>query len=205
MTGIIDYQGGNIGSLTTMLETINKDYILTSDLNKLLECSHIILPGVGSFHSVAASLRKSINMEELVYEVRKKGIPFLGICVGMQLLAQYGTENGTTKGLGIIEGRVEKLTEFLPKTMKVPHIGWNNVYLNNFDESISAINQQDFYHVHSYFFNVKNQNDILAYVSYGIEIPVIVRRDNFIGVQFHPEKSQESGITFFQEIFYKLC
>lgn len=205
MTGIIDYNGGNIGSLMAMLDTINKNYILTSDLNKLLECSHIILPGVGSFDSVANSLRNSINMEELIYEVHKSGIPFLGICVGMQLLAKYGTENGITKGLGIIEGKVEKLTSYLPKNLKVPHIGWNNIYLNKFEGNFPAIEHLDFYHIHSYFLNPTNDSDIVAYVSYGMKIPVIVQKDNFIGVQFHPEKSQESGLIFFQEIFYKSC
>lgn len=206
MTGIIDYDGGNIGSLISMLDTINEEYILTSDIDKLLDCSHIILPGVGSFDSVARNLRKKIDLDKLVYEVNKKGIPFLGICVGMQLLADYSTENGITNGLGVIEGKVEELNKYLSEDLKIPHVGWNNIFLmNKSDENFLSINGRDFYHIHSFFFNVKHKENIVASVQYGIDIPVIVKKNNFMGVQFHPEKSQDSGIEFFKKIFYSTC
>ena len=193
MIGIIDYNAGNIGSLTALLNKIKAKYQVTSDVSILEKCSHIILPGVGSFSSAMEDLRRNVDIDRLLDIVESKEIPFLGICLGMQLMADWGYEGTKTKGLGVIPGEVLALDKYLNESFKLPHIGWNDLKILNNKHSLSAFNGLDFYHIHSYYFRVKNSENLVAHVDYGIEVPVIVEKNNYIGVQFHPEKSQQSG------------
>lgn len=193
MIGIIDYNAGNIGSLTALLHKIGVKYLITNDISVLQNCSHIILPGVGSFSSAMENLTKNIDIDHLLNIVKSKQIPFLGVCLGMQLMADWGEEGGMTKGLGIIPGKVVALKNYVDNGFKLPHVGWNDVYIKNVKHDMFAFNNLDFYHVHNYFFKIDKSENLIGYVDYGIEIPVIVEKENFIGVQFHPEKSQLPG------------
>lgn len=194
---IIDYGSGNIFSLKKSLEYI----ILEKKINCLIEVSdsykslnnatHIILPGQGAFNSCINGLNNLDGIvEELKNQVLEKKKPILGICVGMQLLANKSFENGTHEGLGWIDGEIRKL----PKESQIlPHMGWNIISCVNSHPTIDGLSDKHFYFVHSYYFKAKNVNDIVATSQYGIEFPCIVAKDNILGVQFHPEKSSFSG------------
>ena len=190
--GIINLGIGNIGSVCSMLKRLHIDFILTSDLELIQSCSHVILPGVGSFKNVYQKLCNELDVQELKSLISQNKFNILGICIGMQLLADSGVEGGQTEGLGLINGKIRKLADVLPQNLKIPHIGWNFV---QFNKNLSLMDS-DFYFVHSYFFDVENKANILGTVNYGIELPVFVKKDNVFGAQFHPEKSQLSGINF---------
>lgn len=197
MVGIIDYGAGNLGSVKAILDKMSIDYLLTSDILLLEKCTHVILPGVGSFKTVSETLHKNIDVKKLKKLVKEKAFKILGICIGMQLLAEYGEEGGGAKGLALIKGNVKSLKDVVKENIRLPHMGWNNLnvkedYLSTFSE----LNNLDFYHVHTYYFEVFNKKDIIATVDYGIEIPSFIQRDNVFGAQFHPEKSQKNGIKF---------
>lgn len=197
MIGIIDYGAGNLGSIKSIFRRMNVDYVITSDILVLETCSHVILPGVGSFRTVSETLHNNIDVKKLVKLVNDKVFKILGICIGMQLLAEYGEEGGGAKGLGLIDGRVKSLRHFVKSDLRIPHIGWNNLNINiNHINTFSELNNLDFYHIHSYFFDLTNKNEIIATVNYGIDIPSFIRRDNIFGAQFHPEKSQKNGVKF---------
>jgi len=193
---IIDYEAGNIHSIVSALSKItNKQHIIIKD-GKQKEVDLIILPGVGSFDQAMLKLKSAPNMISYIIKHIQAGKKFLGICVGMQILANIGYENGLSYGLGIIEGEVKKIPG---SNLKIPHIGWNNISLN-IDSSKSHLfqkfNNQDFYFVHSYYFSCKNRDNIVASSQYGIEIPAIISADNVIATQFHPEKSGDIGLDF---------
>ena len=197
MVGIIDYGAGNLGSLKAILTRMNVDYVISSDISVIKTCSHVILPGVGSFSKVSEILHKKIDVKKLVKLVNNKVFKILGICIGMQLLAEFGEEGGGAKGLGLIEGKVKSLRDFVKSDLSIPHMGWNNLNVNKSHlNTYSELNNLDFYHVHSYFFDLSNKSQIVATVSYGINIPSFIKRDNIYGAQFHPEKSQKNGIKF---------
>ena len=201
---IIDYGSGNIKSVYNSVKKTLNNYNLSFEVkvsNNLLEIKNsykIILPGVGSFNQCMDRINK---IEDLVGtlddQIITKKKPFLGICVGMQILADYGYENKKTKGLSWINGEVKSLKNFTnhSQNLKIPHMGWNNLnfYKNNnlLDE---ITNDDQFYFVHSYFFDIKNKNNIICDTNYGINIPAIVNKDNIFGFQFHPEKSGSSGL-----------
>jgi glutamine amidotransferase len=133
--------------------------------------------------------------EELKTQVLINKKPFLGICVGMQLLANFGLEHGKHSGLGFIEGSVEKITSKDDSNLKIPHIGWNNINIKNPHPILNNIkNDEHFYFVHSFHFIPKNQNDVVATVNYGSDIAAIISRNNIVATQFHPEKSSDAGL-----------
>ncbi len=201
---IIDYGSGNIKSLFNTLkhvmEFFGKNYSLkvSKKIDDLNKSDFVVLPGVGSFKNCRENLYRNVRLiDSLTENILVKKKPFLGICVGMQLFAEYGFENGKTSGLEYIEGNVKKIFQKknkTTKTLKIPHIGWNNINHKKNDLLFGDIYpDEQFYFVHSYFFDVSNKKDILAYTSYGIDFPSIVRKDNILGFQFHPEKSGNSG------------
>lgn len=197
MVGIIDYGAGNLGSVKAILDRMNIDYVLSSDILLLEKCTHVILPGVGSFKTVSETLHKNIDVEKLVKLVKEKAFKILGICIGMQLLAEYGEEGGGAKGLALIKGKVKSLKDVVEENIRLPHMGWNNLKVKEDHlPTFSELNNLDFYHVHTYYFEVFNKKDVIATVDYGIEIPSFIQRDNVFGAQFHPEKSQKNGIKF---------
>ena len=201
---IIDYGSGNIksvyNSVRRTLHNLNKysEVKVSRSLYDIEKADKIILPGVGSFDQCMSRIRKINDLvETLKYQVITKKKPFLGICVGMQILAYHGYENQKTRGLSWINGDVKPLKNFMEhsKNLKIPHMGWNslNIYKNN--KLIANINDNDqFYFVHSYFFDIKHNNNIICNTKYGINIPAIINQDNIFGFQFHPEKSGSSGL-----------
>ena len=201
---IIDYGSGNIksayNSVKKTLQNFNKpsELKVSNNLSEIKKADKIILPGVGSFDQCMNRIRKTNDLVETLYDqvIIKKKL-FLGICVGMQILADYGYENQKTEGLSWISGEVKPLKNFIDhsKNLKIPHMGWNSLNIcknNNLFNDITANDQ--FYFVHSYFFDIKQKKNIICNTQYGINIPAIVNQDNIFGFQFHPEKSGRSGL-----------
>ena len=207
-TVVIDYGSGNLRSVSKALEkaaarvNIETSIIVTKQASALSPADRIVLPGVGAFEDCIQGLGSIPGMlDALKHTVKEQKKPFLGICVGMQLLANYGLENGRHKGLGWIPGEVHSIKPKGPE-LKIPHMGWNVVHvpkdskhpiLSNFSKGAHA------YFVHSYFFSCKNTDDVLATVDYGHNFPAIIGRENIIGTQFHPEKSQITGLLLLEE------
>jgi glutamine amidotransferase len=200
---IVDYGLGNIVSAHQSFlkviqdKNIEAQVIISDEPNEIRTSSHIVLPGQGAFKSCMSGLKNIFGMiDTLEYSVLKNKIPFLGICVGMQLLADDGYENGTHKGLGWIKGSIRKLNV---KNLKLPHMGWNNVNVVNNSFKMNFIEEnKDFYFVHSYFFDCFNDDNIIAKTKYGLNFPSIVGKENIYGVQFHPEKSSEQGLQLIE-------
>nr|BFD31195.1 imidazole glycerol phosphate synthase subunit HisH [Pigmentibacter ruber] len=194
MIAIVDYEIGNVLSVARAVEVCGFTPIITKNHQELKEATHIILPGVGSFYEGMNKLKENNLIDILNYLVIEKQTPFLGICLGMQLLADIGYEQQECKGLGWIQGEISLIpaSKYL---LPLPHVGWNNVAFKKSLELFQGIKENsDFYFVHSFYFNTKNENNILATVHYGEEIPVIVNNKNIYGMQFHPEKSQKVGL-----------
>ena len=205
---IIDYGLGNIVSAQQSFikdakeNSLNVDVVITNDVEIINDSTHIVLPGQGAFNSCIEGLRSIDGMiDSLENNVLNKKKPFLGICVGMQLLAEEGRENGTHDGLGWIKGSTKKLQ---PNNMKLPHMGWNNVNVinKNFDMDF-PIDNLDFYFVHSYYFDCFDKKNIIATTDYDLSFPSIVGKENIYGVQFHPEKSSNQGLRLINS-FLKL-
>ncbi|WP_054200245.1 imidazole glycerol phosphate synthase subunit HisH [Clostridium baratii] len=202
MIGIVDYGMGNLKSICNALESINEEYLISAYKYDLRKCSGLILPGVGSFKEGMFNLRKD-GLYSVVKEVEGTGKPLLGICLGMQLLFEKGYEGEETKGIGLLKGKVIKMDE---EEFRVPNIGWNSLNINKDDKLVKGLKEESYmYYVHSYYADEYNEEDLVASSDYyGLNIPGIVRRDNIIGVQFHPEKSGEEGIKFLKN-FCKIC
>ena len=199
MIGIIDYGMGNIRSLFNALEWIGCDALVSSDPNVLRDCDRLILPGVGAFGDAMQAIRKQGLDKLLELEIREAGKPMLGICLGMQLLAKSSDEHGEHEGLGWFDARVELLTPTAKS--KVPHIGWNDINYEKdspFFEGFDLGDQIDFYFVHSHHMICNDENDVLSQCEYGHTFTAAIHKNNVVAVQFHPEKSQDSGIRFLE-------
>jgi glutamine amidotransferase len=193
---LIDYGAGNLHSVLNALKAAGATQVaVTSDPNIVRGARRIVLPGVGSFKACADGLRAIPGLLEAIEErVIKQGAPFLGVCVGMQLMAERGLEHGVTPGLGWIEGQVE-LIERIDPAIKVPHMGWNDVSPLPHRDGAQLIEEGEAYFLHSYHFVPDNGRDIAAMTDHGGGLVAAVARDNLLGVQFHPEKSQAYGIA----------
>ncbi len=192
---IIDYGSGNLRSAAKAFEHVagSASVKVTSNPADLKSASHIVLPGVGAFGDCAAGLRAIDGMEnELNEQVIAGKKPFLGICVGMQLLAEKGFENGEFNGLGWIKGEVRRITP--AGGLPVPHMGWNNLVFTK-ESRLSACVEGDVYFVHSYAMVCADAANVAAITDYGGAATAIVEKDNVFGVQFHPEKSQKTGLA----------
>ena len=200
---LIDYGSGNLRSAEKALARAASDgatgheIAVTADASRVAKAERIVLPGVGAFADCMKGVSSIPGMIEALEEsVLKRGVPFLGICVGMQLLADVGREHGDHKGLGWIPGEVVRLTPAEPH-LKVPHMGWNSLSLLQPHALFEGMaDGTDVYFVHSYYIRPKNPAHILATTEYAGSIPAIVGRDNIAGTQFHPEKSQQEGLAF---------
>jgi len=193
---LIDYGAGNLHSVHNALKAAGAERVaVTADPAIVRGARRIVLPGVGSFKACAQGLKAIPGMVEAMEErVLQGGIPFLGICVGMQLMATRGREHGTTLGLGWIEGQIE-LIERTDPDIKVPHMGWNDVSPLPHHDGSSLVVPGEAYFLHSYHFAVANGRDIAAMTDHGGGLVAAVARDNLLGVQFHPEKSQAYGLA----------
>lgn len=201
---IIDYGSGNLRSATKAFERaareagISAEIDLTADANRVLTADRIVLPGVGAYADCAAGLRAVEGMWEAVEEVAiRKAHPFLGICVGMQLMSERGLEKTVTQGFGWIAGDVKEITPSDP-TLKIPQIGWNTIHVKHDHPVFNGIETGPqglhAYFVHSYHLDATNEKEVLATADYGGRVTAAVARDNLVGTQFHPEKSQALGL-----------
>lgn len=197
---IIDYGMGNVDSVVRAVQECGALATLTSESSVLEKVTSIILPGVGAFPDGMRALRERGLDAILNKQVMKYRIPFLGICLGMQLLAQKGFEGEETAGLGWIEAEVKR---FIPesKDTKIPHIGWNEVYYSQPNELFENIpSGKDFYFVHSFHMVCKDKKDVIGTTSYCGNFVSAIHKDNIIGVQFHPEKSQRFGLRLISNL-----
>jgi len=202
---IVDYGSGNLHSAAKAFERAARDagcdqpIIVTSDPRAVAAADRIVLPGVGAFADCRRGLDAVDGMVDALDEaVRQKGRPFFGICVGMQLLAERGREYEVTEGLGWIAGEVDRMVLNDP-SLKIPHMGWNTLNVARPHKLIEGLTLgprgRHAYFVHSYSFNVADRADLLAETDYGGAVTAIVVRDNIVGTQFHPEKSQKLGLA----------
>ena len=200
---IVDYGSGNVLSAQKSFVKIAKDNNIEADvliskkLNDIKSSTHIVLPGQGAFFTCMNGLKKTDGLIDELSEfalIKKK--PFLGICVGMQMLAKKSEENGDHEGLGWIDGQIKLLPG---DNLKLPHMGWNLVIPTNSKYNNLISTKNDYYFVHSYYFDCANKDNILAETKYGTNFASIVGKENIYGVQFHPEKSSSQGLNLLKE------
>ncbi|WP_027340845.1 imidazole glycerol phosphate synthase subunit HisH [Halonatronum saccharophilum] len=196
MIKIIDYGMGNLRSVQKAFEKVGCEAEITSDKEEILKGDGVVLPGVGAFKDAMDNL-KDLDLIDTIYEVVDGGTPFLGICLGLQLLFSQSDEFGTTKGLDIIAGRVERFPEGLD--IKVPHIGWNSLDLQGGEKLYKGLEGELFqYFVHSYHIIPEDEKVIATKTDYGIEFVSSIAKDNIWAVQFHPEKSSKQGLKILE-------
>ena len=193
MVTVVDYGIGNLRSLEKALVHVGASVLRTDRADDIAQASHLILPGVGAFGACIQEIRRR-NLEQPILDAVARGNPFLGVCVGMQMLFESGLERGTYAGLGLLPGRVEPF-ELTDNTLKIPHMGWN-VITPRYDSPLlnGLPDNARCYFVHSFHATLTQESDILATTDYGYAFPSIVARDNLYGVQFHPEKSHRVGL-----------
>jgi imidazole glycerol-phosphate synthase subunit HisH len=201
---LIDYGAGNLHSAGKALERamaesgLSGSVTITADARDVAQADRIVLPGDGAYADCMTQLHAAPDMvATLERRVRRDGVPFLGICVGMQLLATQGTEHGVTKGLGWLPGSVDRIQPTDP-ALKVPHMGWNTLDEHKPHALLDGVslgpNGLHAYFLHAYHLMAHNENDVIARAQYGQPVTAIVARDNIVGMQFHPEKSQTLGL-----------
>jgi imidazole glycerol-phosphate synthase subunit HisH len=192
--GIVNYGVGNLGSVRRAFEEMGAESVVANHPSSLYEVNRVVLPGVGAYAEGMAQLRHGGWIDALNDVVGAQGKPLLGICLGMQMLATAGHEGTLTPGLGIIPGQVRRL-DTLGCALRIPHVGWNEVrYRQGQDVLFEGIpDASDFYFVHSYAFEPQEPADLVATVSYGVDVAAVVRRGHVFGCQFHPEKSSKAG------------
>ena len=198
---IIDYGCGNILNLARAIKFIGYEVDITHDKNKIINSSYVILPGVGAFGNAMKQIEK-YNLHNTILEYAKSNKPLLGICLGMQILLTVSYEFGVHKGLGLIEGKVIKISNKKNKEIKIPHIGWNELYPNNDKKEWknkilnNSLIGKSFYFIHSFAGLTKNPNSTIAVCKYyDISISAVVSTGNIFGCQFHPEKSGKNGLA----------
>lgn len=193
MIGIVDYGVGNIKAFANIYKNFDMSYKIVRNANQLEGITKLILPGVGSFDHAMASLEKSGMREKLDILVLEKKIPIIGICVGMQMLAKSSDE-GELSGLGWIDAVVKKFDKSKIKNAPLPHMGWNSLNIKKDKEILENLEvYPKFYFLHSFFFECKNKDDVIATATYGEEFECIVNHENIFGIQCHPEKSHHNG------------
>lgn len=190
---IVDYAMGNVDSVKRAVEECDGNPLITKQPQDFEKATYIILPGVGAFPDAMKNIIRFNLKNLLIKQVIEKGVPFLGLCLGMQVLAEKGFEGKETPGLGWIKGEVKKLQPKITNE-RIPHVGWNEVvFIKHTPLQKEIPSGKDFYFVHSYHFVCQNKKNIIAYTPYCDKFVSIVGKDNIFGVQFHPEKSQRVG------------
>jgi len=199
--GIIDYGMGNLRSVLTGLRRVSVDASIISYPEETKNYDKIILPGVGAFGDAMRNLRNR-GLEDVIKEFVKKGKPFLGICLGFQLIFEESEESRGVKGLGFLKGRVKRFPEI--EDIRIPHVGWNTVNLKKKSLIFEGIkNPAFFYFVHSYYVVPQNEEIVLGETDYFIKFCSAVEYENIVGTQFHPEKSQLDGLKFLYNFSYR--
>lgn len=193
MIAIIDYDAGNLKNVQKALKYLGYDSIITSDKQDFDNADGIILPGVGNFGDAMDKLRKK-QLDKQICDIILSGKPFLGICLGMQLLFEYSEESPGTLGLGIIKGSVKRFPDNMG--LKIPHIGFNSINTKPDTRLFAGLNDNPFYYfVHSYYCHCDDRDIVAATADYGITFDCAIEKDNIFAVQFHPEKSGTTGLT----------
>ena len=198
---IVKYGMGNVASVQKALKKLGYSSIITNNHDDIKRADFILLPGVGSFKKGMENLHESGLVDLLTQEVVVNKKPFLGICLGMQLIASKGTEPETINGLGWIDGDVVIIES--PNGLRIPHLGWNTVLTTTNDEFYKEFNGQDYYFIHSYHFNVSNKNEVVFTVPYDGNLVAAIQKDNIHAMQFHPEKSQDVGMRLLKKVIEK--
>lgn len=190
MIAIVDYGMGNLKSVENALNVLNIKSVITCDKNTILNSDGIILPGVGAFPDAIDAIN-NMGLDRVLKQAVIEGKPLLGICLGMQLLFEESDEVTKKKGLGFLKGRIEKLNV----NLKIPHMGWNSLNIKKETPIMNGIKEGSYvYFVHSYYANIKEEGILNAYADYHVKVPGIVSKKNVYGIQFHPEKSGDTGL-----------
>jgi imidazole glycerol-phosphate synthase subunit HisH len=200
MIAIVDYGGGNVRSVANALAYLGLDAVVTADATVIDQAERLILPGVGAFGDVMAKLEARGLIEVLDREVQTRGKPFLGVCLGLQLLAKSSTEHGLHTGLGYLDAHVDRFdSEVVKAPLKVPHMGWNEVAPEIEHPMLAQLPPEAaFYFVHSYHIVCDDPGLVAATSVHGYRFASVVHRDNIFATQFHPEKSQDNGLQVLQ-------
>ena len=192
MIAIIDYDAGNIRSVEKAMAKLGQEVWITRDRERIMNADKVILPGVGSFGDAMAHLRE-YNLVEVIKDVVAEKKPFLGICLGLQLLYESSEETPGVEGLGILKGKILKIPE--QEGLKIPHMGWNSLHLQNDGRLFRGIEQNPHvYFVHSYYLKAEEEETVKATTEYSVKIHASVEKDNVFACQFHPEKSGDLGL-----------
>lgn len=192
MTAIIDYDAGNIKSVEKALQALGEEAVITRDRNVLLHADRVILPGVGAFGDAMGKLHL-YGLIEIIHEIVNRGSPFLGICLGLQLLFEKSEESENVAGLGLLQGEIIRIPE--SNGLKIPHIGWNSLNFPHEGRLFKGIEEEAYvYFVHSYYLKAADEGIVKATTEYGVTIHASVEKDNLFACQFHPEKSSEVGL-----------
>ena len=193
MIAIIDYDAGNIKSVEKALIYLGEEPVITRDRETLLKADKVILPGVGAFGDAMAKLEE-YGLVDVIHKIVDKGTPFLGICLGLQLLFDSSEEAPGVKGLGLLPGKIVRFPSDMG--LKVPQIGWNKLSFPNKGKLFNGLDEGVFvYFVHSYYLQAQNMSDVVATCEYGVTVHASVEHNNIYACQFHPEKSSDVGMT----------
>lgn len=201
MIAMIDYDAGNIKSVEKALNLLGQEVVITRDSDILLKADKVILPGVGAFGDAMEKIR-SYGLFDIIHKIVEKGTPFLGICLGLQLLFDESEESPGVKGLGLLKGKIVKIPE--GEYEKIPHMGWNSLELMGDGKLFKGIDNGAYvYFVHSYYLKAEDEDIVKATTDYNIRIHASVEKDNIFACQFHPEKSSAVGLHILEN-FVKL-
>ena len=201
MIAIIDYDAGNLRSVEKALASLGEETVITRNFKEILNADKVILPGVGSFGDAMAQLKK-YELDKVVHEVAEKKTPFLGICLGLQLLFESSEETPGVEGLHLLDGHILRIPE--EEGLKIPHIGWNSLEFPNKGRLFEGLAEQSYvYFVHSYYLKAAEESIVTATTEYGTHIHASVEKENIFACQFHPEKSSTVGLQILKN-FAKL-
>ena len=192
MIAIIDYDAGNLKSVEKALEFLGQQTVVTRDRDEILAADKVVLPGVGAFGDAMDKLHK-FNLVNTIYDVADKKMPFLGICLGLQLMFAESEESPGVAGLGLLKGRIRRIPA--SQGLKIPHMGWNSLHLQNGGRLFRGIREQSYvYFVHSYYLKAEDEKIVKATTEYCTHIHASVEQGNVFACQFHPEKSSDVGL-----------
>ncbi len=200
MIAIIDYDAGNIKSVEKALQYLGEEAIITREREQILTADKVILPGVGAFGDAMGKIR-AYDLEEVIHQVVKQQTPFLGICLGLQLLFDESDESPGIKGLGVLKGKIRRIPD--KEGLKIPHIGWNSLEFPRQGRLFQGIEKSAFtYFVHSYYLVAEEAKIVTATTEYSTKIHASVEKDNIFACQFHPEKSSDTGIKILDNFIH---
>ncbi|MDY2789636.1 MAG: imidazole glycerol phosphate synthase subunit HisH [Lachnospiraceae bacterium] len=193
MIAIIDYDAGNVASVEKALQYLGEEAVITRDHNTLLRADKVILPGVGAFGDAMQKLNE-YGLVDVIKEIVARKTPFLGICLGLQLMFEESAESAGVKGLGLLPGKIKRIPD--APGLKIPHMGWNSIKISDKSRLFSGIPQDSYvYFVHSYYLEAQNEQDVAATTEYSTHIHAAVEHENIFACQFHPEKSSSVGLS----------